>query len=253
MKLRTTPRRRKPQPGEDSRGWMFFRHAGELFLPELEPSDVLFEDLVHGLGQINRYLGQTRSPVSVLWHSLAVARLCRKDGAQTELAGLFHDAGEAYVGDWITPLIEFAGLELRKVRRHVQKTCYEAAGATIDRETLESVKRADELALRYEMTAAWGYGRRASWHAAATREEWLEAEREISHLQAELRQRMRAAKGEADQYTIHDELAEDAVLKRETEAGEEPAKRELRRMFEETADRLMPAGAPLRSNRAHSN
>ena len=163
----------RPGSNEDAPvGWMVFGTAGEIRLEDLQPEDVRLEDISRGLSRIQRYAGQTREAVSVAWHSIAVARLCRPAGHAAELAGLFHDAGETFVGDWLGTLVTLAGPELQALRKHTQDCCYAAAGVdTTDAGTLKTVKTADRLMLRYEMTAAWGYGRAAIWQTDLGAEE----------------------------------------------------------------------------------
>ena len=48
---------------------MMFRYGGPLQLLELTPEQVDVRDIVHGLGQINRFNGQSARPIPVLWHS----------------------------------------------------------------------------------------------------------------------------------------------------------------------------------------
>ena len=84
----TTP----PLPGQDRTGWMTFRHAGPLQLLTLSAEQVDIRDIVHGLGQINRFNGQTAEAIPVLWHSLMVMRLCESEKPAVRLEALFHDA-----------------------------------------------------------------------------------------------------------------------------------------------------------------
>ena len=58
--------RKVPGPGENKEGWMMFAHSGPLELRALRPEDIHLGDIVHALGRINRFLGQTRRPISVL-------------------------------------------------------------------------------------------------------------------------------------------------------------------------------------------
>lgn len=158
-------RQRTPLPGDDREGWMVFRYGGPLQLLELAPEQVDVRDIVHGLGQINRFNGQSAHPIPVLWHSLMVMQLCAAEDRATRLEALFHDAGETYVGDWIRPLRNVCGERLLLLRETIQKTVFEAVGLPGRSARLSApVHRADELMLRCEMESPWGYGRIVSWY-----------------------------------------------------------------------------------------
>ncbi len=104
-----------------------FQHAGALHPGRLTADQIDIEDIVHGLGAIKRFNGQTRVPLPVLWHSLMVWALCRETTRQEQIEALFHDAAEAYVGDWIRPLKSVLGEELKSLRSRIQETCFAAA------------------------------------------------------------------------------------------------------------------------------
>ncbi len=170
---------RTPLPGEDREGWMLFRYSGPLQLLELTPEQIDVRDIVHGLGQINRFNGQSRRPISVLWHSLMVMQLCAAEDRATRLEALFHDGAEAYVGDWVRPLRGVMGDRLVRLRENIQETVFEAAGLR-GRSALLSppVRRADDTMLRCELLSPWGHGHLATWHeqpSSAERKQFEEA------------------------------------------------------------------------------
>ena len=175
-----------PRPGEDYSGWMIVHSRGEVDLRRLTPDDIDVRDIVHSLSSTNRYNGQTRTPVSVLWHSLMVEAVCADRRPVRTLEALFHDAGEAYVGDWIRPLHGMMTDAGRALRSDVQETCFEAAG--LERKgpgrspgkLSLAVRKADDLMLRYEIQAPWGYGRPASWHTAPTVLERMRVEKAMA-------------------------------------------------------------------------
>ena len=70
--------------------------------PEL--SEFELDDILVGLSRIYRFTGQ--SQISVLQHSINVYHAARQLGANREeqRQALFHDAHEAFVGDWSRPL-----------------------------------------------------------------------------------------------------------------------------------------------------
>ncbi len=63
--------------------------------------DLDINDIAHSLSLLNRFLGHTVEPYSVAEHSVRVSCLCEPRDA---LAGLLHDASEAYLGDVSTPI-----------------------------------------------------------------------------------------------------------------------------------------------------
>lgn len=69
----------------------------------LEPraEDVRIEDIAHQLALTNRFRGATRDPYSVAQHCVLVAEHLPK---RLKLAGLMHDAPEAYLGDVSAPV-----------------------------------------------------------------------------------------------------------------------------------------------------
>lgn len=65
------------------------------------PDHINIEDIAHALAVIPRFGGQTKLFYSVAEHSIRVAELLPME---LKLAGLLHDASEAYIGDVQSPI-----------------------------------------------------------------------------------------------------------------------------------------------------
>ena len=100
--------------------------CGEYFRPYYfhHRGGMCIETIAHGLAVTARFNGHTRVPYSVAQHSVRVSRLVPPEHA---LAGLIHDAAEAYIGDMVRPfkvlMPDFQDLEraiMRKLSWHHQ-------------------------------------------------------------------------------------------------------------------------------------
>jgi 5'-deoxynucleotidase YfbR-like HD superfamily hydrolase len=125
--------------------WTF---TGQLFdILAFDPLAIDLEDIAHGLSNICRFGGQTKSFYSVAQHSVLVSDLCDTADAQV---GLLHDATEAYLGDMISPLKRQPGME---VYREIEEKMTLAVATRFGLASMEtpSVELADRLAVFLEM------------------------------------------------------------------------------------------------------
>jgi 5'-deoxynucleotidase YfbR-like HD superfamily hydrolase len=82
-------------------------YSGIVFdLMKPNPDLINIEDIAHGLAFNCRWNGATKYFYSIAEHSIRVSARCIPNFKSKQLAGLFHDAEEAYWGDMIRPLKE---------------------------------------------------------------------------------------------------------------------------------------------------
>jgi len=120
-------------------------HSGKRFdLFEPTPAMIDPRDISHALAHCCRFNGHVDQHYSVAQHSYLVADLVP---AQDKLAGLLHDATEAYVGDMVRPLKEQMPA-FREVEERIWLAICERFA--LDEELPASVKHADLQALATE-------------------------------------------------------------------------------------------------------
>jgi uncharacterized protein len=92
----------------DRKGDWIITYTGKRFYPaDPREEDIDIEDIAHSLSILNRFTGHTAFPFSVGQHSLHISFALRNvhhESEQIQLAGLLHDATEAYVNDLARPV-----------------------------------------------------------------------------------------------------------------------------------------------------
>ena len=143
--------------------WIQTYSGGQFFYDELTPDGIKREshidiiDIARSLSRAVRFYGHMQSPVSIAEHSIVVSQIIETEGGTDyqQIAGLLHDAHEAYIGDISAPLKHFLqgryGIDLRTFERSIDKRIF----ATLDipwpsPKDEDLVKRADMIALKVE-------------------------------------------------------------------------------------------------------
>lgn len=72
-----------------------------------KPEQIKITDIAHALSNNCRFVGQCRKFYSVAEHSWHVARMLEGTPLEVQLAGLLHDASEAYITDVASPVKQF--------------------------------------------------------------------------------------------------------------------------------------------------
>ena len=102
------------EPPRERGAWMQTFTGRAFFLQTPSPHDIDIRDIAQSLAQLCRFFGHCNAFYSVAQHSVIVSEIAVDvcpavesgdvDPKEVALAGLLHDAPEAYVGDIIAPL-----------------------------------------------------------------------------------------------------------------------------------------------------
>ncbi len=128
--------------------------SGTEYNPDrLDSADIRIEDIAHALSLICRFGGHTKEHYSVAQHSLLVARILSAMDASpaVRLAGLMHDAHEAYIGDIPTPIKDALGLCWHELELQAADAVQDAFGlSSVMQSNKAIIKHADLVALATE-------------------------------------------------------------------------------------------------------
>ena len=139
--------------------WMITRTGAHFDLQHVAPLSISTLDIAHALANINRFTGHAMRPYSVAEHSLLVVEIMERDFGIRQpgplLAGLLHDAHEAYTGDLSTPMKDMIDAASNGAWRREEQRI---ADAVLQRFNIlhtshahaQAIKRADLMALATE-------------------------------------------------------------------------------------------------------
>ena len=135
--------------------WMLTASGNTFDLQWLRAEEVCIEDIAHSLAIQNRFHGHTLRPYSVAEHSLLVVEIMERDMGITEpgalLAGLTHDAHEAYCSDLSTPMKRVIGPAWEACEARIQHAVRGALGVlAVSAGWRHEVHHADMVALATE-------------------------------------------------------------------------------------------------------
>lgn len=120
------------------------RSGRQVSLHAPRPDQIDIGDIAHGLAYQCRFNGQVSRFYSVAQHSILVASILPD---HLKLAGLLHDAAEAYLGDIVQPLKQFLP-EFERIERRFMAVIGDRLGIKLDHHP--EVKHADLVALATE-------------------------------------------------------------------------------------------------------
>ncbi len=122
--------------------------SGKRFWPEdPRPEDIYLEDIVHSLARINRFNGHTKVPYSVAQHCVMVADILPQ---RLKMRGLFHESGEAVLGDIVTPIKRYIREFIDPFENKIMLASSKKFGFEMNQDDDIEVKRADLIALYTE-------------------------------------------------------------------------------------------------------
>jgi hypothetical protein len=126
--------------------WIGTYRGHKIFPINPDPNEIDIQDIAHALGNNCRYTGHVNQFYSVAQHCVIVSELVQPENA---LAGLLHDASEAYLSDIARPVKYSKALEgYREVEAKLERVINEKFGLPYP--MVQDVKWADDMALMAE-------------------------------------------------------------------------------------------------------
>jgi len=140
--------------------WIETYQSNQFDYENIEANHIEIEDIAHSLSLNCRFNGHCDKHYSVAEHSIYVSKLVRPEWA---LAGLLHDATEAYMPDVNKPLKNFWGLnfDIGAFEDEIMDHIYNYLGIENNEEIHKEIKTYDLAILREEGNAL--FKRRDLW------------------------------------------------------------------------------------------
>lgn len=131
-------------------GWICTASGRQVRPLALSPDQIAIEDVAAALSKQCRFGGHCRAFYSVAQHSVHVAALLEGEGPEAALAGLLHDASEAYLVDLPGPIKHAPEMEgYRAAEERLNDAV--ATAFKLPRPAPASVKAADQAMLAAEL------------------------------------------------------------------------------------------------------
>jgi hypothetical protein len=133
-------------------------YTGKKFYPfSPNPGEFDIKDIAHSLSNQCRFNGHVKEFYSVAQHCVLIANYLEHIGHSLSyiLAGLLHDAGEAYVGDIITP-VKRVFPQLAIYEHNLMIRIFRWADIDINRDIMRAVERVDKMILYSEKQVLLG-------------------------------------------------------------------------------------------------
>ena len=132
--------------------WIQTASGRKMSFLEPDPAEVDILDIAHALSHLCRYNGQCSQFYSVAEHSVWVSHEVNE---QYAMAGLLHDAAEAYIGDLPGPLKHYLP-DFKEVETRLEEAIASAFGLRVEDLGNAEVKRADKQLLADEKVILMG-------------------------------------------------------------------------------------------------
>lgn len=106
-------------------------------------------DIAHALSTQCRFGGHSKKFYSIAEHSVLVSELLPES---LKVAGLMHDAAEAYVGDLVRPLKYLPEIKpvFKKIENNIQRVIHRKFNIIVNPADEKLIKEADNMVLRIE-------------------------------------------------------------------------------------------------------